>query len=52
LRDELRAEHEAYQAGFAHLYMTRGPLLSGDGNRQIGSLMIIDVPDLAAAKTF
>ena len=52
LRDELRAEHEAYQAGCAHLYMTRGPLLSGDGNRQIGSLMIIDVPDLAAAKTF
>ena len=32
--------------------MTRGPLLSDDGARQIGSLMFIDVPDLAAAKAF
>jgi uncharacterized protein YciI len=52
LRDRLRAEHEAYQASVEHLYMTRGPLLSGDGTRQIGSLMIIDVTDLAAAKAF
>jgi uncharacterized protein YciI len=52
LRDELRAEHEAYQASVESLYVTRGPLLSDDGERQTGSLMIIDVPDLAAAKEF
>ena len=52
LRDDLRAAHEAYQASVEHLYMTRGPLLSKDGGHQIGSLMIIDVPDLAAAKAF
>jgi uncharacterized protein YciI len=52
LRDELRVEHEAYQASVKELYITRGPLLSDDGERQTGSLMIIDVPDLAAAKDF
>ena len=52
MRDDLRAAHEAYQASVEHLYMTRGPLLSEDGGHQIGSLMIIDVPDLAAAKAF
>ncbi|MBL6958231.1 MAG: hypothetical protein ISR52_04570 [Rhodospirillales bacterium] len=52
LRDELRAEHEAFQAEQESLYITRGPLMSDDGARQIGSLMIIDVPDLAAARKF
>ncbi len=52
LRNELRAEHEAYQASVESLYITRGPLLSDDGERQTGSLMIIDVPNLAAAKEF
>lgn len=52
LRNELRAEHEAYQGRVEELYITRGPLLSDDGERQLGSLMIIDVADLAAAKDF
>lgn len=52
LRNELRAEHEAYQASVSDLYITRGPLLGDDGEGQVGSLMIIDVPDLAAAKRF
>ncbi len=52
VRNELRDEHEAYQASVEELYITRGPLLSEDGERQTGSLMIIDVPDLAAAKEF
>ena len=52
LREDLRAEHEAYQASAAHLYITRGPLLNDNGACQIGSLMIIDVPGLAAAKAF
>ncbi len=52
LRDELRAEHESYQASVSGLYITRGPLMDNDGEQQVGSLMIIDVPDLAAAKEF
>lgn len=52
LRDDLRAEHEAYQASVSELYITRGPLLGDDDGNQIGSLMIIDVPDLDAARTF
>ena len=45
LRDELRAEHQVYQAGVESLYVTRGPLLGADGGAEIGSLMIIDVAD-------
>ena len=52
LRDQLRAEHEAYQANVKDLYITRGPLLSERGSTQVGSLMIIDVPDLIAARKF
>lgn len=52
LRDELRAEHEAYQESVSHIYITRGPLLTEDRTGQIGSLMIIDTPDLAEAKKF
>ena len=50
--DELRAEHEAYQASVEHLYMTRGPLLSEDSGSQIGSLMTIDVTDWPPPKRF
>ena len=52
LRESLREKHNAYQTRVSDLFITRGPLLSDDGKRQIGSLMIIDVPDLGAAKTF
>jgi uncharacterized protein YciI len=52
LRSGLRGEHEAYQTSVEDLYITRGPLLSDSGERQIGSLMIIDVADLSAAKSF
>jgi len=48
----LRVEHEAYQTSIEDLYITRGPLLSDSGERQIGSLMIIDVANLSAAKSF
>lgn len=52
LRDELRPAHDAYQAGVADLTITRGPLLTDDGGAQIGSLVIVDVPDMAAARAF
>jgi len=52
LRDEIREEHLAFQAREKDLYITRGPLLSEDDGTEIGSLMIIDVPDLAEAQRF
>ena len=52
LRDELRQEHETYQKSVSDLYITRGPLLSNERTHQIGSLMIIDVPDLDRAQKF
>ena len=52
LRDELRAAHEAYQAKVADLYITRGPLLNDARDRQIGSVMIIDVPDVQTGHDF
>ena len=32
--------------------MTRGPLLSDTGEEQIGSLFLIDVPDMETARQF
>jgi len=52
LRDELRQEHRDYQSSVSDLYITRGPLLSDDRSHQIGSLMIIDVPNLQRARKF
>ncbi len=52
LREQLRPAHAAYQASVADRYVTRGPLVGADGQTQIGSLMIVDVPDMAAARAF
>ena len=52
LRNQIRQTHEDYQASVSDLYITRGPLLTDEGGQQVGSLMIIDVPDLAGAKKF
>ncbi len=52
LRNELRGEHEAFQAVNESLFITRGSIMPDDGSRQIGSLMLIDVPDLTAARRF
>lgn len=52
LRDELRAAHQEYQAKVSDLYITRGPLMNDARDSQIGSLMIIDVPDVAAGHAF
>lgn len=52
IRNQIRQVHEDYQASVSDLYITRGPLLTDDGQRQIGSLMIIDVSELAQAKKF
>ncbi len=52
LRDALRKEHQDYQASVEDIFITRGPLLADEGGRQIGSLMIIDVPGIGAAREF
>lgn len=52
LRDALRDEHQAFQGRVSDLYITRGPLLDDAREAQIGSLMIIDVPDVAAGHAF
>ncbi|NQV56835.1 MAG: hypothetical protein HQ503_13330 [Rhodospirillales bacterium] len=52
LREKLWAERKAYDAINDHLFITRGPLLDADNGEMIGSLMILDVPDLNAAKVF
>ncbi|MGY8998850.1 MAG: YciI family protein [Rhodospirillales bacterium] len=52
LREELSSEHKAYQKSVENLYVTRGRLLTDDGQHQIGSLMIIDVANLTMAREF
>ena len=52
LREALRDEHVTFQTRVSDLYLTRGPLLDEARQRQIGSLMIVDVPDVAAGHEF
>ncbi|MFC1491585.1 YciI family protein [Nitrospinota bacterium] len=50
LRNELQEAHGEYLRSRPEAIITRGPLLSDDGERKIGSNFILDMPDLAAAK--
>ena len=50
-RTELRAAHEGYLEEHAETVMVRGPLLDEAGADSIGSVLLLDVPDLAAART-
>ena len=52
LRHEFRAAHEAYLAQHAGLIMARGPLVTDDGEQQIGSVILLDVPDMDMARAF
>ncbi|MDH5748627.1 MAG: YciI family protein [Rhodospirillales bacterium] len=52
MRDEVRKVHQEYLGNAASIIMARGSLVSDDGSHQFGSLLMIDVPDLAAAKAF
>lgn len=45
-----RAAHLEHAGRNAHLMLCAGPLLSDDGQRMIGSLIVIDLPDRAAAE--
>jgi uncharacterized protein YciI len=50
LRSEFRAAHEAYLARHAGMVMARGPLVSDDGEEAIGSVLLLDVPDMDTAR--
>ncbi|MFD4258897.1 YciI family protein [Streptomyces sp. NPDC058534] len=52
LRHELLEEHWSYMDGYAEEMIARGPTLSGDGGAPTGSVHILDLPDLAAARAF
>ena len=52
LRMKNREAHLAYGPTTGVKILLGGPLLSDDGQTMQGSLLVIDVPDLAAAKKF
>ncbi|HEY1094915.1 MAG TPA: YciI family protein [Glycomyces sp.] len=51
-RPALMAEHSARLRTASPKPLVYGPLLSDDGERGVGSLFIIDVPDRAAAEAW
>jgi uncharacterized protein YciI len=52
LRDELLEEHWSYMDRYAAEMIARGPTLADDGDTATGSVHIVDVPDVAAARAF
>ena len=50
LRQRMRPEHKAYLAAVADRIACAGPLLAEDGQTMIGSLLVIDFEDRAAAE--
>lgn len=50
LRKATRDQHLAYINDFD--VQMAGPMLSADGNTMIGSLILLEAPDLAAAEAF
>ncbi|MET7421423.1 YciI family protein [Dactylosporangium sp. NPDC005555] len=52
LRMELLEKHWAYMDGYARQLTARGPTLTQDRAEATGSIHIVDLPDLAAARAF
>ena len=52
LRMDNRPEHVDYLKGFNDRIVIARPMLSDDGESPVGSLLIMDLEDLAAAKAF
>jgi uncharacterized protein YciI len=52
LRQKFRAAHETYLAQHASMVMARGPLVADDGEQPIGSVRLLDVPDMDTARVF
>jgi uncharacterized protein YciI len=49
IRTRVRPEHKDYLGAMADRIAFAGPLIGDDGNGMIGSLLVIDFPDRAAA---
>jgi uncharacterized protein YciI len=47
-----RPDHLAYLVGFEDKIIFAGPLLTDDQQTMIGSLLVLDLPDRAAAEKF
>jgi hypothetical protein len=52
LRREFRAAHETYLAQHPSTVMAGGPLVTDDGQSAIGSVLLLDVPDMDTARGF
>ncbi|MEU2299939.1 YciI family protein [Streptomyces antibioticus] len=52
LRDELLEEHWSYMDGYAAEMIARGPTLTADRELPTGSVHIVDLPDVSAARAF
>lgn len=52
VRREFQAAQEAYLTAHASLVMTRGPLVTDDGAGTLGSVFLLDVPDMDTARAF
>jgi len=52
LKESLTPEHWAFMDGYAEALIARGPTLTPDGEGTTGSLHIVDLPTLEAAKSF
>jgi uncharacterized protein YciI len=44
--------HESYFASFADSFIFRGPIRSADGSDNIGTALLLELPDRAAADAF
>lgn len=49
---EFRQAHEAYLGGHPDVVMARRPLVTDDGETAIGSVILLDVPDMRVARAF
>jgi uncharacterized protein YciI len=52
LREELLEKHWSYMDRYATEMIARGPTLASDGETPTGSVHIVGLPDLAAARAF
>jgi len=52
LKVSLTEEHWSFMDGYADNLIARGPTLTADGEATTGSLHIVDLPDVAAGRSF
>ncbi len=52
VRADTRGDHLAYMGSFSDQVILAGPTLSDDGESMTGSVILLEVPDRAAAEAF